>query len=72
MSEAETVDIRVSGQMEIEVILTLPKDQEEKLIAKAELIVRDALKQALNDIEEVEPTVEAYCEAGDLTTEIEV
>ena len=59
---AELVDVRVEGEISIEIILSLSKEKTEQLIEKAKTLVRDALKQALNDIPEIAASTEAYCE----------
>ncbi len=61
-SQKKTVDVRVEGEMSVEIILSLPSQGEKELLEKAKRIVREALKQALNDIPEIADSVEAYCE----------
>jgi len=70
--KVELVDVRVEGEVSIEILLSLPKEEKEQLLAKAIELVQDALKQALNNMPTIAPTVEAYCEPRQkLTAEID-
>lgn len=70
----KTVDVRVSGEVSIEITLTLPNQiEEEEILEEARQKVCDALKQALDDMPEIATSVsvEAYCEPQDLVAEID-